>query len=177
MSAEIPTLPATFSSFVRHGSYFLRPEGDALMISSEPGGEVRFYLRRRESGFTLDRAERSEDERLIMWSTTAEAIEKYLIVTISEDVRTVLGLDMIDGPTNASELGEGLHVVPTADGAFAIQRADGSLAPGRFPHAGIAAPIYDYATTVDHSPQSLCDAYLTPDGAPLFTLWQPRHSG
>jgi len=177
MSAEIPTLPATFSSFVRHGSYFLRPEGDALMISSEPGGEVRFYLRRRESGFTLDRAERSEDERLIMWSTSTEEIEKYLIVAIGEDVRTALGLGMLDGPTNASQLRDGLHVTQIADGTFAIQRADGSLTPGRFLHAGIAAPIYDYATTVGHSPQSLCDAYLTPDGAPLFTLWQPPHSG
>ena len=174
MTQHVPSLSEAFAAFARQGGYVARPEGEALMIASEPGGEIRFYIRRRGESLALSRAERSEDERLVMSSSTVGEIEKYLTVVIGDDVRTVTGLGMLDGPTDASQLAAGQHVVEVADGAFAISQSDGILDPARFPTVDIAAPIYTYSSTVGHSTDEVRAAYLSSDGAPLFRLWQPR---
>ncbi|QAY60097.1 hypothetical protein ET475_08910 [Microbacterium protaetiae] len=174
MTEDLPILSGAFAAFARQGGYVARPEGGALMIASEAGGEIRFSVHRRGDDLVLTRAERSEDERLIMWSSAVGEIENYLTVVIGDDVRAVTGLGMLDGPTDAPQLATGQHVVQVGDSAFAISRADGIPDHARFATADTAAPVYTYSATVGHSADAVRAAYLAPDGAPLFRLWQPR---
>ncbi len=172
MTLELSTLSPGFVEFAALGHYSVRQKLDAVEISEDPGGEIRFYIRERDQdGFVLSRAERSGDERVVMWSPDPVDLERYLTMKVGSSARQWQGMGMLDFPVSVEQIADRFSVETLRPGLVALRAISGELLPARFPHFAEAAPIVQFVQVAGLELATLRQSYLDPEGKPLFKLW------
>ncbi len=172
MSVDPSVLSPGFAGFAALGHNSVRQKLDAVEVADDPGGEIRFYIREREPDvFVLSRAERSQDERVIMWSPDPVDLERYLTMEVGSSAREWRGEGMLDFPVSAEQIADRFTVETLGPGLVALRAVSGELLPARFPHFAETAPIVQFAQVAGLDLATLRQSYLDPEGKPLFKLW------
>lgn len=172
MSVDLSVLSPGFAEFAAVGHYVVRQKPDAVEVAEDPGAEIRFYIREREPEvFVLSRAERSDDEQVIMRSPDPADLERYLTMKVGAAARQWQGKAMLAFPASFEQIADRFTVETLKPGVVALRAIGGELLPARFPYVSESAPIVQFVQVAGHELPELRQAYLNPDGRPLFEVW------
>ena len=165
-------LSPEFADFAALGRFSIRKIEDGVKVADDPGGEIRFYIREREPDvFVLSRAERSEDERVIMWSPDPADLERYLTMVVGGSARQWLDRRRLGLPVEVQQIADRFTIEQLEPGVVALRTRQGALLPSRFPRSGVAAPIIRFAQIAALDLAAMREAYLDPEGKPLSHIW------
>lgn len=153
------------------GSFDFDPEDQsgAAVFSSDPGAEIRMYVRQGHDGYVLTWAERRSAEQFELSAPALETIERYLLGQFGSNFRSLNGLPRLRIPTKPATIANGFGLSGIDDrGRCALinQRSDVVAVAG--------GDITAYSTLVklSHLLSSPVDeitaSYRDPDGRPLF---------
>lgn len=70
----------------------------AALFWSDPGGEIRFYVRAGSDGLTLTKSERAAPEQFELFARSLEVIERYLLGVFGWEIRARLHLARFKTP-------------------------------------------------------------------------------
>lgn len=171
MSVDLSVLSPGFAGFAALGHNSVRQKLDAVEVADDPGGEIRFYIREREPKvFVLSRAERSQEERVIMWSPDPVDLERYLTMEIGDHIRETRGLGRIYWPFWPDDMVANLTPVHVEPEVIALQDRSGRVLPPRFQDSGNPQPAVRFSSLVAGDVAVMRKSLLDPAGLPLYTL-------
>jgi hypothetical protein len=161
-------------AWARAAGYALTPSDStgAAVLWSDPGGEIRFYMRGDGDWFLLSRADRASNENLTISAPSVDTLERFLFDSFGSEIRTAKRLPWLRVPTTREGVAPGYDTVEDSDGYLELVKKDDiRVARGRGGSLGVmnlvllshlcSVPIADIEMT-----------YLDASGRPLF----PQHS-
>lgn len=177
MRLDVNVLSSTFEEWAARASMAVLVGADVIEVADSPGGEIRFYVRESEPGMLrLSRAERSEAERPIMWSSDWLDVERYLTMEVGYQVREASGLGMLDSPLRLEEIAASYSIVPVDTDLLALRSTGGETLQARFPRNQDPWPLLKFSVIAVATLSQIRSSFLDAEGFPLFKLWQGRHS-
>ncbi len=143
---------------------------------TNPGGEIRLFVGVSDSGWsTITSSERMGAEQFEFAARSQFVLERYLFGYFGEVIRGRLGLAELDIPAFEDEICAGFNITDIEfDGVSRRALVDpsgeaiavGSLSVGN-------STLVAMSTYVNSSIGDLEDSFQSPDGKPLFGLWEP----
>ncbi|TDL03766.1 hypothetical protein EUA04_24260 [Mycolicibacterium obuense] len=140
----------------------------ATILWSDPGGEIRFYIRRRFDGhFVLTSSERASDEQFELSAPAAETLEKHLFGLLGSDARSQKGLPRLQLPTHLEAVATGFRITDQdTHGFFSLTDTDElTIASARGEYA-----LVELSHLVSNPLADIMAAYEHPEGHPLFQV-------
>ncbi|WP_159448760.1 Imm61 family immunity protein [Demequina sp. NBRC 110053] len=154
---------ATLAAWAAQVGYTRIVDDGAVLIADE-GGEIRFYGRRQDAGWALSKAERAEDETLLMVASDVTNIERYLIQHLGWGVRRRLGLSQIQLPYELDHVADGYRIdVVSDDWADLVDSATGQTVAG-FRHVSVPYEAVSFSWYADVEPETLRTWLTDPRG-------------
>lgn len=149
--------------------YSLTPadSSGAAVFWTDPGGEIRFYVRNDEShSFTLTTAERSLPEQFELLGTSMHVVERYLFGVFGTSVRARQRLSRLPFASREDDVAPGYSVeMSDPDGYWSLLNAEGLVAKARG-RVGMAA-LVKLSHLLSASARDVMAAFLDPEGQPL----------
>ena len=169
------TAPVVSTRLIEWGNragYAFTPESDsgAAIFWSEPGGEIRYYLRADPSGgITLTSAERASSEQFELFTSSMDAMERYLIPLMGIDYRSRAGLPRVKTPRKPEEVAAGYRIGDAdSDGYRNLYSPSGELAARARGRVNSIPTLTELSHFMLASESDLRTSYEDPDGLPLF---------
>ena len=146
-------------------------EGDAWVLS-DPGGELREYLRLSENGYAVTHAERGGAESFRMSAYAVIDIERYLTDILGWDIRSIKRLpDIMPSPVplQPGDIAPGYVMEKVGQNRVALLNRQGDVRVIMQGDTNIEAfSTVAFSWIADASLADLRASYLDPDGLPLF---------
>jgi len=168
-----PTLSRELLVWAHRAGYSLTPvdHSGAAILWSDPGGETRYYVRRRDDGWIeLTRASRGGDEQFTLMTASTEVLERYLLGLFGDVIRDQKGLPVLRTPWGVDDLADGYALSDiSGDGYRTLSAADSTpLARSRDKTMSLLdlVPLSHY---LQISVRDLEESYLSASGAPLLS--------
>lgn len=124
-----PEVSQDLVEWARAAGYSLTRGGysRATILWSDPGGETRFYIRRRFDGhLVLTLSERASDEWFELSAPAAETLERHLLGLLGSDARSRKGLPRLRLPTKPDAVATGFRITDKdAHRFFSLTDKDG----------------------------------------------------
>ncbi|MGU3497685.1 Imm61 family immunity protein [Mycobacterium sp. C31M] len=152
--------------------YSLTPEdgSGAALFWSNPGGEIRFYLRRNASGgITMTSSERAGTEQFELAAVSMEVMERHLFGIFHHSVRSRHRLPRLEMPCRREEIADG-HWISDQDSAGYIHLfgvAGTLLASDRGGLGGVGV-LVELSHLIASPLEDIKRSYEDPEGRPLF---------
>lgn len=160
-------LSDAFETWAGRAGYAVTRQDDAIAVATEPGGEIRYTIRRFDDEYHLSRAERAEPDQAEMVSTEPVDIERFLTVQLGIDLRAQADLPRLRLPVAVDRCAPGF-VFAALDGGWAtlLREENGPIA-ARFRdwsmHPAVRFSYYAEAELAD-----LRSSLVAESGAPVF---------
>lgn len=143
------------------------------MFWSDPGGEIRFYIRTNVDGtLSLTKAERAAEEQFALAGNSVEVIERHLYGVFGWDIRHSKRLPRIKTPRRINEIvrgyrindedAEGFRQLTNEAGTVVATAPDGLI--------GVTTLVELSHLISASSPDEIMRSYESPDGGPLFRV-------
>jgi hypothetical protein len=167
-----PELSDAVLEWARRAGYELTvdQESGALILWSNPGGEIRYFVRQQDDGWlVLTRASRGGDEKLKLRAASPKALEYALTGVFGDAVRAALGMRALRTPWGPSDLAPGWAVSEQADNEWILNdpsRNPIAVAEGSPSALMELVPLSNY---LQLSMANLQASFLSDDGAPLLS--------
>lgn len=150
-------------------------DGRALFWSA--GGEVRLFVGSRDDGwFMITRSERLGEEHFKFAAPSMSVIEKHLMGSFGQSIRTRRDLPVIPMPKSVDELSAGFSIETRQfDGVerLALVAPDGSVVGisggGKLLASALLIELSIYLTATI---EDIMASFLDPEGKPLFKVNQ-----
>ncbi|MDN4480279.1 Imm61 family immunity protein [Demequina muriae] len=139
---------------------------DSSVVIADEGGEIRFYVRNEDGQWMLSRAERAEDETVLMVATELPDIERHLAEQIGWDVRSQLGLAQILLPYEIDDLADGYRINEVGDGWAELVDSTTGHAVACFLHTSVPYRAVRFSWYADTPPETLRTWFTDPRGGP-----------
>lgn len=160
-------LSDAFEPWAGRVGYAVTREDDAVIVATEPGGEIRFTVRRFGDEFHLSRAERAEAPQPEMVSTQPADIERFLTVQLGIDMRAAADLPRLRLPFAVDRCAPGFVFAETNSGWATLLREESGPIAARFRdwsmHLAVRYSYYAEAELAD-----LRSSLVAESGAPVF---------
>ena len=167
-----PTVSKGLIEWASKAGYAFTREDDsgAAIFWSNPGGEIRYYLRTdRGGGITLTSAERGSAEQFEIFTCSVNAMERYLLPIIGIDLRSKKGLRRIKTPRTIEEVAEGYRVGEAdSEGYRNLYFPSGEVAARSRGRTNSIPTLTELSHFLQASEADLRNSYEDPDGRPLF---------
>ncbi|MGH3638624.1 MAG: Imm61 family immunity protein [Mycobacterium sp.] len=142
-----------------------------LTLWSDPGGEVRYYLRRREDGwYLLTRSSRDSDEQFVLAAVSREILERFLYGVFGTVIRDDHKLPFLQKPWNPADVASGYSLSEMSEGGYrTLSRMDsGPVAVAREKTISLMnlVPLSHFLKL---SISELEASYLSDSGGPLLS--------
>lgn len=163
---------AELLSWARRGGYALttsdRPR--TAILWSDPGGEVRYFLRQQEDGwYVLTRASRDGDEQFVLAGVSRDIVERHLFGIFGSILRDQLGLPFLRKPWNPSDLAASYSLSDISEDGHRVLLREGAgpiaIARERTTSLINLVPLSHF---LQLNTLQLEEAYLSVDGFPLL---------
>jgi hypothetical protein len=143
----------------------------AALFWTDPGGEVRFYVRGSEElGYTLSSSERGQAEQNELYGSSVRVIERHLFAVFCPAVRSKLRLPRLIFPSRRDQLAAGYTLSdPDQDGYVSLSDSDGLVAKARGRVTSVSI-LVRLSRLLSSSLQDLELSCEDPDGHPLFAV-------
>ncbi|GAA3638890.1 necrotizing toxin immunity factor IFT [Microbacterium awajiense] len=160
-------LSDAFEAWAGRAGYAVTREDDATTVATEPGGEIRYTVRRFDDEFHLSRAERAEPPQPEMVSTQPADIERYLTVQLGIDLRAEADLPRLRLPFAIDRCAPGF-VFAALDGGWATLLCEdrGPIA-ARFRDWSMH-PAVRFSYYAEAELEDLRSSLVAESGAPVF---------
>ena len=139
---------------------------DAVVIADE-GGEIRFYVRGDGAQWVVSRAERAEDEAILMTATDVTAIERHLTEQIGWDVRARRAFSQIFLPYQLDAVAPGYRIDASSEGWATLVDVKTGRAVADLLHTGVPYRAVSYSWYADARPEDLRSWSSDPYGGAL----------
>ena len=130
-----PDLSSDLTQWAALAGFSLTPDDGtgAAMFWSDPGGEIRYYVRRStDDTFVLSSAERTLAEQFELSGTSVEIIERYLYGVFGADIRSLRDLPRLALPTKQDQVAEGYALGELdSEGYRSLSNSSGLVAQAR----------------------------------------------
>ena len=146
--------------------FAVRRDDDATVIYTNPGGEVRIYIREVDGVYDVSEAERSGDERFKFSTRELDLLLKFLTLELGGAVRFNAGLPLQSVPSLLEDLPSGFEIeTPNPDVDVLLESGVpvASLESG----SGLY-PAVEFALVARASLSQIKESFLAADGAPLL---------
>ena len=145
---------------------------DGVWRLTDPGAELRYYIRLSEAGYTLTFAERGGDEGFEMSAYDIAVIERYLTDVFGSDIRDSREFpDIMPSPLplQINNIAPGYTLKEVGEARVALLNWRGAVRAVMYGDTKTNAftPV-GFSWIVDASLADLRASYLDPDGLPLF---------
>lgn len=151
--------------------YSLTPEdhSGAALFWSDPGGELRFYVRDQVDGnLVLTRAERASEEQFELAGASMDVIERYLYGVFGWARRSKLRLQRIKAPRRVEEIVDGFEISdPDSEGYRPLLKDGAMVAIARGKISGLTILI-ELSHLISSPVEMIRASYDDADGRPLF---------
>lgn len=120
-----PEFSSALVQWAASAGYALTPQdpSGAAVFWTDPGGEIRSYIRSSSDGYTITTAERASDEQFDLFAPSMETIERYLVSKFATRVRSRRGLPRLKIPTTVDSIAPGYRSeMPTQRLPDAVRR-------------------------------------------------------
>jgi hypothetical protein len=158
--------------WARVAGYARTVDSDAVVdtLWSDPGGEVRYYIRRRADGwYLLTRSSRGGEEQFIIAAVTGEVLERFLYGVLGTVIRDDRGLPPLKKPWSPTDLASGYTLSDLSEDGYRSLSLKGSgpIAVAREKTISLMnlVPLSHY---LGLSLKQLEDSFLDVNGAPLM---------
>lgn len=166
MSSAVAPFSSTFAGFAALAKVLVTPTTDGALVA-DPGGEIRYSVRRFGQRWQLTRAERSQDATFEMESANLEDIERELTLLLGDNIRAERGYALLRIPLTAESLPEGSHIVSAGDKKVAVV-TDHNEPRVIFRDTHPFQPCIEFFHVADVPLAALRESLLAPNGAPAL---------
>lgn len=142
-----------------------RAESGGVVFFTDPGGEVRDYVREVDDAVVVTQVQRSSAEVFEMSATNVEDAAKFLVVRFGFGIRTRMGLPYLRIPLGLDAIAEGWNVKKVDDRWVAASGLSRRLAT--FARGSSAAEFTHYG---DRGVDEIRGSFLDPKGSPYGLL-------
>lgn len=141
------------------------------MFWTDPGGEIRSYIRSSSEGYTITTAERASEEQFDLFAPSRETIERYLLSKFAARIRSRQGLPRLKIPTKLDSLAPGYRIGDAdAEGFRELFDDQGSVVPKALGNVSAVTKLVKLYHLVSPPLGDLLAAYSDPRGRPLYTV-------
>ncbi|QEE62291.1 hypothetical protein FVA74_12420 [Salinibacterium sp. dk2585] len=165
----LEAVSANLGEWAAEAGYDIISDSGAVVIANG-GGEIRFYVRRRDGQFEVSRAERSEDEELRMITHDLVHVVRFLTVRLATSIRSSRGLDLTAVFLPSEELAPGAELRSAHDDPRGPM--EGVVLHGEvealFPEDPEPWDAVEFSHYADKPIELIRASFLDPHGAPLF---------
>lgn len=162
MNTEVLT---PFATWAKKAGYSRLVEESSVVIADE-GGEIRFYVRNEDGQWTLSRAERAEDETVLMVATELSDIERHLTEQIGWDVRSQMGLAQVTLPYEIDDVADGFRIDRVGDKWAELVDATTGRTVAGFLHTSVPYRAVAFSWYANAAPETLRAWFTDPRGGP-----------
>jgi Immunity protein 61 len=170
---EPQSFSAEFLDWARRAGYALTAAdgSGAAVLWSDPGGEIRYQVRRQDDGwYLLTRSSRGGDEQFTLRAVSIDVLERYLWGVFGSVVRDSQRLPFMRKPWAADDIADGYTLSDMSeDGYRTLTRAG----EGPIAIASESTTSLIYLVPLSHflglSIPELKDSFLSETGAPLMS--------
>jgi len=136
---------------------------------SDPGGEVRLYLRPDESGWTLSRSDRGGEESFLLAASDVDILLRYLFDFFGPDIRQKLGLPWLEVPNRGPMFSRALRFLRTREGGL-LELFDPSFRKIAHTTSGriVIMDLVMVSRLAKVKLEDIIGAYTDSEGRPLF---------
>lgn len=168
-----PTVSNQLEDWARRAGYALTPrdETGAAVFWTDPGGELRFFIRQDQNGWlTLSSSERGSAEQFELSATSMAVISRYLWGLFGSDFRSRNGLPRLKTPTKIDALIPEYSLSDlTAEGVRTLSGPLGPTATARGKLSSIST-LVELSHLLTSSIEDTRTSYESGDGRPLFDV-------
>lgn len=169
-----PEVSGELIEWAHLAGYSLTPEdhSDAALFWSDPGGEIRFYIRRSFDGsVSLTKSERAAAEQFELAGISIEVIERYLYGIFGWDIRHAKRLPRIKTPRRIGEIAEGYRLSDEDSEGFRrlLDDAGTVVATAAGGLTGVTT-LVELSHLIASLPGEIKRSYESLDGGPLFRV-------
>jgi hypothetical protein len=153
-------------------SLTLEDHSGAALFWTDPGGEIRFYIRNNFDGsILLTKAERAAAEQFELAGISVEVIERHLCGVFGWDIRHAKRLTRIRTPRKVGEIAEG-YLLSEEDSEGFRQLLDDAGTVVATAAGGLTGMtrLIELSHLIASSPSEIKRSYESPDGGPLFRV-------
>lgn len=154
-----------------HYAFTPQDHSGAALFWTDPGGEIRLYLRRVADDYVLTQTERASEEYFRLSSPEMDTVERYLYSEFGWDVRLYKHLPRMITPSKATEIAVGYRIDdPDPDGFRVLFDSKGNrVATAQGSTVGMST-LVELSHLVSSPLDDIIDSYQDPDGRPLFRV-------
>lgn len=169
-----PELSQDLVEWARAAGYALTADSQsgAAILWSDPGGETRFYVRRRFDGvFVLTSSQRASREYFQLGAPTLDTLERHLVKVFGSSIRYRKRLPFLRLPAGAGSLAAGFLISDKNPDGFCTL-VDGDARVVAFGHGGSTgvSRLKMLSHLVSNPLPDLIASYEDPQGRPLFSV-------
>ena len=151
--------------------YAFTPEdhSGAALFWSDPGGEIRYYIRRSSDGFTLTKSERAAAEQFELFAGSLGVIEPYLFGVFGWEIRSKLRLARLKIPRKLEEIADKYRIedADSEDSRSLLDERGERIAVARGKVSGVAV-LVELSHLLTSRVDQIQSSYQDVDGRPLF---------
>lgn len=169
-----PEVSSELVEWAHLAGYSLTPKhhSDAAVFWTDPGGEIRFYIRNKFDGsILLTKAERAAEEQFELAGISVEVIERHLYGVFGWDIRHAKRLTITKTPRKVGEIAEGYRLSEEdSEGFRHLSEDTGTVVATAAGGLTGVTRLVELSHLIASSPSEIKRSYESPDGAPLFRV-------
>lgn len=153
-------------------AYTSNDHSGATIFWTDPGGETRFYIRRRfDDGFVLTSTQRASNEQFELAAPAVETIERHLVSRFAWGFRSRKRLPRLRLPNDPTEGAAGFDISEKDGDGFCTltDHAHQVIAVARASATGVPE-LVALSHLVSHPLADIIASYEHPEGRPLFAV-------
>jgi Immunity protein 61 len=155
----------------RAGYAMTDDESGATVFWSNPGGELRYYIRHAESGWTvLTFASRGSDQQFELTTASVSILERYLYSLFGADIRQRLGLRRLKIGTTREWLATSCTLSEMADDGYRTLDCRGEVVARATDPVSSVSKLTKLSQLMTATIEDIEASFLSEDGAPLFRV-------
>ena len=168
-----PEFSSALVQWAASAGYALTPQdpSGAAVFWTDPGGEIRSYIRSGSDGYTITTAERASDEQFDLFAPSMETIERYLVSKFATRVRSRRGLPRLKIPTTVDSIAPGYRVGDAdAEGFRTLFDDQGGVVATALGNMSAVTKLVKLSHLVSPPLAEVLAAFDDPRGRPLYTV-------
>lgn len=166
-----PEFSSELVDLAADAGYALTPQdhSGAAVFWTDPGGEIRLYVRSSSDGYTITTAERASDEQFDLFAPSMDTIERYLVSKFATRVRSRQGLPRLKIPTTVDSIAAGYRIGDAgAEGFRTLFDDQGRVVATALGNMSAVTKLVKLSHLVSPPLADVLAAFSDPQGRPLF---------
>jgi hypothetical protein len=166
-----PGISQQLTEWAEQAGYTLTPQdhSGAALFWSDPGGEIRFYVRASSDGLTLTKSERAAPEQFELFARSLDVIERYLLGVFGWEIRARRRLPRLKTPRKLEDIADKYRIEDAGpDGVIRLLDERGEMiAMARGKVTGVAV-LVELSHLLASPTEEIEISYKDVEGKPLF---------